>query len=248
MRSFFAIILLILFARSSFSQSFLFVDSQTGLAADSSYLRNVTDSLGDEFILHGVNLSGTSRQMKVRMTVMSTPSSCTNDIYFCDPIACYTSAVTLSLFPFTMNANDTSFSVLIPHMSPGNCCGNYSVNYCLFDIDHPEDSANVVMYYSVTGNHCFDDLGKIENEISFRIAPNPATGICNFTFEELPSNTVSSLVIYSAEGRLIYTCPLYANKLQVDVSSFPNGLYYYGIEFNNQISSFRKLIILNQQR
>src|SRR5689334_1030387 len=131
----------------SYGQSFQFVDAATGTAAPSYYVRNAADTLGDEFVLNGVNLSSATKNVKVRMTVLSTPAGCTNDVFFCDPIACYPASVTLSIASFPMGANDTSTGVLIPHMSPGFCCGDYIVNYCLFDVANPSDSANMLVYY-----------------------------------------------------------------------------------------------------
>ena len=134
MKSFLPGFLFIFSSLNGFTQSFHFIENGSGNAAQSAYTRQVADSTGDEFILHCLNSSASLKSVKVRMTVLATPDGCSNDVFFCDPIACYPASVHLSIAPFGIGAGDTTMGALVPHIDPGFCCGDYAVNYCLFEI------------------------------------------------------------------------------------------------------------------
>ncbi len=226
------------------AQSFQFIES-TGTAAQSSYTRQAADTVGDEFILHCLNNSSAAKSVKVRMTVLSTPAGCSNDVFFCDPIACYPASVHLSVAPFGIAAGDTATGALVPHIDHGFCCGDYEVNYCLFDVSNESDSANVKVYYTVSGNHCTNGIGEQERDPFLgRAYPNPAHEKCRIGYN-LPSQSVSpSLLLYDAAGRIINAYPLTGDtgELEIDTALLDGGIYFYALYVNGSATSFRKLI------
>ncbi|MEO8087218.1 MAG: T9SS type A sorting domain-containing protein [Bacteroidota bacterium] len=241
------ILFLLLTGVKTFSQSFQFIESSTGNAAQPFYARMVADTIGDEFTLNCVNNAIIPKNVKVRMMVLSTPAGCTNDIFFCDPIACYPPVVQLSIAPFTIASGDTSMRTLIPHIDPGFCCGDYAVNYSVFDVDNESDSANVVVYYNVNGNHCTNAIGEFNGETYFSIAyPNPATDKCTIEYNFPKENYLSSLALYSISGEKIHEYTLTNNigEINIDPAPLPGGIYFYSLLIKNNITSFKKLVVI----
>ncbi|MCX6274937.1 MAG: T9SS type A sorting domain-containing protein [Bacteroidetes bacterium] len=231
---------------NGFTQSFQFIESGTGTAAQASYTRQAADTVGDEFILHCVNQSATTKSAKVRMTVLSTPAGCSNDVFFCDPIACYPATVHLSVAAFGIGAGDTATGALVPHIAQGFCCGDYAVSYCLFDVNNESDSVNVMVYYNVNGNHCTNGIGESENEYFLGSAfPNPTVGKCTIPFNLKESHEQSSIVFFDMMGEKINAYKLENNseKIDIDISFLQPGIYFYSLKRNEILSSFEKLII-----
>ena len=231
---------------NGFTQSFQFIESGTGTAAQASYTRQAADTVGDEFILHCVNSSSTAKSVKVRMSVLSTPAGCSNDVFFCDPIACYPASVHLSVAAFGIGAGDTSTGALVPHIAQGFCCGDYAVSYCLFDVNNEGDSVNVLVYYNVNGNHCTNSIGESENQYFLGSAfPNPSGGKCTIPFNLKESHEQSSIVIFDLMGVIVYTCRLEntSGSTGIDLSFLPAGIYFYSLQTLEKLSSFKKLII-----
>ena len=138
------------------------------------------------------------------MTVLATPDGCSNDVFFCDPIACYPASVHLSIAPFGIGAGDTTMGALVPHIDPGFCCGDYAVNYCLFDVNNEGDSVNVMVYYNVGGNHCTNGIGEINDGAFLSIAyPDPAAGHLAIHYSYAEQVNRASLEFYDLSGRKI---------------------------------------------
>lgn len=231
---------------NGFTQSFQFIESGTGTAAQASYTRQAADTVGDEFILHCVNKSATTKSAKVRMTVLSTPAGCSNDVFFCDPIACYPASVHLSVAAFGIGAGDTATGALVPHIAQGFCCGDYAVSYCLFDVNNESDSVNVLVYYNVNGNHCTNGIGESENEnFSVSAFPNPTAGKCIVHYSLYESDELSSIVIFDMLGVKIYSCRLEntSGEIGMDLSFLPSRVYFYSLQTHEKLSTFKKLII-----
>lgn len=231
---------------SGFGQSFQFIEPG-GNAAQPVYMRQSADTAGDEFILNCVNHTLTSKSVKVRMTVLSTPAGCSNDVFFCDPIACYPASVHLSVAAFGIGPGDTATGALVPHIDQGTCCGDYEVSYCLFDVSDESDSVNVLVYYHVEGNHCTNGVGELQSEYFLGDAyPNPASGIITipFAFGKLPVH--SSVEIFSAAGEKIAAYELGKNsgELVLDPGFLSGGFYFYSLVINGRSVSRKKLLIV----
>lgn len=236
--------LLLISGHIAHAQSFQFIENITGTAAQSSYTRNAADTVGDEFILNCINTTSISKNVKVRMTVLSTPPGCTNDVFFCDPIACYPASIHLSVAPFSIAAEDTSFGALIPHIAAGTCCGDYAVSYCLFDVADESDSVNVMVYYTVSGNHCTNGIGELKDEYILGNAfPNPASGTVTISCRINESRN-ATLALYRMTGEQITEYPVPGSgTIVLDAGSLPAGIYFYSLNVNENTTGFRKLVV-----
>lgn len=230
------------------AQSFVFLEPN-GNPAQPSYTRIAVDTIGDEFVLNCMNTTASSKNAKVRMEVLTTPGMCTNDIYFCDPIACYTASVTLSVFAFPMDAMDTTTGALIPHMSPGSCCGDYSVRYTLFDVANESDSVTVTMYYTVAGTHCTNGINEL-NDLVFPAYPNPASSMLTIPYRMGNSESAGWIVLYDVAGKKLgeFQLPDRNGFLNIDLSGFSDGVYFYALQTKSSLSEFKKIVILNSGR
>jgi hypothetical protein len=245
MKVFFPLLIFSFSAATSFAQSFRFIDGLT--VAQPAYYRNVADSTGDEFILHCTNVSNATKSAKVRMTVLSTPSGCSNNVFFCDPIACYPPSVHISVAAFDIGAGDTVTAALVPHIDPGFCCGDYSVSYCLFDVANESDSVNVKVYYNVNGNHCTDGIGELTESYSLCDAyPNPATDELFIPYRLENGTDGMGLVLLNMSGEQVqeYVLKGYTGELKIDATFLPQGIYFYALRNQNNISGFKKLLII----
>ena len=246
MKNILPVLLFLATGLNGFSQSFQFIESGTGTAAQASYIRQAADTAGDEFMLHCVNNSTTTKSVKVRMSVLSTPAGCSNDVFFCDPIACYPASVHLSVAAFGIGAGDTATGALVPHIAQGFCCGDYAVSYCLFDVNDESDSVNVMVYYNVNGNHCTNGIGESEHEnFSASAFPNPTAGKCIIHYSLNAPDEQSSIVIFDILGVRLYSLRLEnsSGETGMDLSFLSSGIYFYSLQTHNRLSSLKKLIV-----
>lgn len=88
--------------------------------------------------------------------------------------------------------------------------------------------------------------GILENQLqaAFSIYPNPSHGKCQFIINNLQLDKNCKLEIYNVHGEKVYTIPNL--KLQtlneIDISDFPNGIYFVNIYDGNKIY-VKKMVI-----
>ncbi len=80
------------------------------------------------------------------------------------------------------------------------------------------------------------DINLLDNNIEFKIYPNPTTGIVNFSIES-KDKTALDLIIYDILGKAIFSGQMLHNQLQLDMSHYGNGIYFYLIKSNDKIVS-----------
>ncbi len=147
---------------------------------------------------------------------------------------------------------ETNLSPVSIIINPGEYCDNFSaefeaedqgtsyVLYTFFDESNTTDSISFYIEYKCSTNavQSFTDIKSIS------AFPNPAKNHVNFTYTVQNIDNVS-LRIYNMTGEIIYQEPLKVgnNKLTVDISSFPTGIYMYAIYGNNRNLVSKKLII-----
>jgi hypothetical protein len=95
-------------------------------------------------------------------------------------------------------------------------------------------------------------VGINDNEIAiqdFTVYPNPASGFATFSFHvESPENLAMTLV--NLKGQAVYHHDmgmLYSgeNKIELDLSSLPNGLYSCQLSSNGRIKGEQKILIVH---
>lgn len=91
------------------------------------------------------------------------------------------------------------------------------------------------------GDHNFPNPNSIsdrgENEISFSLFPNPAGNFVSVTF--LGNNHEMNLHFFDLQGRSILSIENYSVNSTIDVSDFPQGIYFLGLEGNGRKAYLR---------
>jgi hypothetical protein len=104
----------------------------------------------------------------------------------------------------------------------------------------------VLVYYNVNGNHCTNSINESETQyFSGSAFPNPTTGKCIIPFRLNVSQENSSIVLFDLAGVKIYVRRLEntSGGIDIDLSFLPSGIYFYSLQWNENFSSFKKLII-----
>lgn len=147
---------------------------------------------------------------------------------------------------------ETNLSPISIIINPGEFCDNFTaeyeaegqgisyVRYTFFDESNAADSISFFIEYKCNQNAILS-FADIKSISAF---PNPAKNHVNFTYTIQNINN-ASLRIYNMTGEIIYQEPLMIgnNKLMVDISSLPTGIYMYAIYGNNRNLVSKKLII-----
>ncbi|MEO0471130.1 MAG: T9SS type A sorting domain-containing protein [Bacteroidota bacterium] len=74
--------------------------------------------------------------------------------------------------------------------------------------------------------------------------PNPSNGRTNFRYR-LPQQQDAQLIILDINGRRLKSIPLptEVREMSIDLTSLPDGIYFYGLQVNGQNQSMKKIII-----
>ena len=145
--------------------------------------------------------------------------------------------ITLSGSPAGGTFTGTGITMTGDSFDPSVGVGTYTITYTYTDGNGCEASDELII--TVDGCASID-----ENDIheGLTIMPNPATDYIDIVVEG--SNTINSIQILSAEGRVIElsTSTLNANTTRIDVSSAAKGSYF--IKVNTTNAQITKKVIL----
>ena len=74
-------------------------------------------------------------------------------------------------------------------------------------------------------------ISHIQKTAETKAFPNPATNTITLTYN-LASGNASEIQIFNSNGQLVKTIPVgpHFNEVQVDVTAFPKGIYFYKCE------------------
>ena len=192
-----------------------------------AYLKNGTDK--DLYI-------GAARE--TLQAVDSTENS------FCWPTNCYSAEVDTSdaRYDLFLHADSTSTYPFSGHYSHNYKFGETIVKYTLFERGNLDNNVSVIVIYkySLTGiaNHS-------DNNITFsNVYPNPATNRVNFDYK-LNSNSNATISIVNLLGSVVKRVNLNpaSNKISIDVSDLPQGVYFYSIDVDGKVYKTQKLIV-----
>lgn len=237
-------------AALGFGQSLRFLEHGTNTVAQSTYIRYADVSLGDAFELDIENMSSNNLSLKIRKTIVSTPSGCStpNDIIFCDPVNCYSNPATAVGFAFPINANQiidpaTNLYGLKADVLAGSCTGTYVVRYKVYNTANTADSASVTMIYYVTPTAIATVDAK--NFVMGNALPNPATNNSTIKYEFPAVPASASIKIFNTMGTPVKEIRLEGQegKANIDASSLAEGMYFYSLIVNNKPVSTKKLLV-----
>lgn len=112
---------------------------------------------------------------------------------------------------------------------------------CVWTLPFPPGGVNVDTTGSpnVEFQDCSNDIEKNETT-EFSVYPNPSSGL--FTIETNFGDDYL-IEVYSPKGHKVYEESSHGKKQQIDLSSFPQGMYLIGISFRNS-TAWKKVITL----
>jgi len=141
-------------------------------------------------------------------------------------------------------AEDCRDQSLIANWTPGGwfdacCCfGDGSLNSLNINSSYVFDSTDVIAikgndtlfaFFIPIADEIILNTESIDPDYSVKVFPNPSNGVVNFNLPELESTDLSlDLFIYDQTGKILLTKKLDQNK-NIDLSSYPRGVYFYEI-------------------
>jgi hypothetical protein len=131
---------------------------------------------------------------------------------------CYLPSVSISPTSLTIPAGG-SVNNFSGHVYPNQLGGDLDIYYVFFDVNNPNDSVMLHVYYKVYG------LSVGEEERSFKMYPNPTSGVINVELT-LPSSELP--MVYTALGRVVKTqwTRISDTMLRADLRTLPKGIYF----------------------
>lgn len=226
------------------AQSFQLFQHYDSLAAAPSYTFNVAandPTVEYEFIVR--NVSSNNITTKVRRTITSLTTG--HDIYFCYGMTCYTPAtgvsntVTINAGQELPDASGLTYGIKT-QFDNGGMIGSSSVKYQVFDSNNTTDTATVYITYNVTA---VGITSYNKNVIQTLHYPNPAKETLTIRFQSEDTDA-SVLKVYTLTGEVAKTLFVNTkNSIQLDLSGFSNGLYFYTISQGNITSRPRKFVV-----
>ena len=82
-------------------------------------------------------------------------------------------------------------------------------------------------------------LSEIVNDKNIKISTNTTSGILTVSIPNLKSTDRCSLEIYSAKGMLILNEDIRTNRLDIDISNHPAGIYLLRVSANNTPTTWK---------
>lgn len=204
------------------------------------------DANGDfELVFEAYLKNGTDKDLRIGAAREVLQEVEGTDNSFCWSGSCYspmtdTSDADHDLFlPRGTMSPDPPFSGHYTHQSK---FGETIVKYTLFERGNLDNSVSVVVIYKYSLTGIADNS---INGITFSNAyPNPATNTVNFDYK-LSSNSNATISIVNLLGSVVKRSDLNpaSNKISIDVSDLPQGVYFYSIDIDGKVYKTQKLIV-----
>jgi hypothetical protein len=111
-----------------------------------------------------------------------------------------------------------------------------SLSFAMSSSDNGAYGMNTPAYFCMDNFSTRDGVGFAENKLenNVRLYPNPVHSSINL---DLGTITANQLLIYDANGRLVYENAHISSQLQIEVSHLNKGLYYFQIITDNGVIS-----------
>ncbi len=188
------------------------------------------------------NSSANDLAIKVRKTVIENINGAENT--FCLGTS-YDPSVTESPNAFTLAGGATTgtddFYLLF---LPNNNSGLAKILYEVFDSNEPENNVFVTVNFNIQPLSV-DFQSKKNSIVAY---PNPANGgIINIEHSLLEVPYDAYIVITNVLGSIVYQYPVKSvnGKYQINVSSFPKGIYTFSYILSGKILTTSKLVIVD---
>jgi hypothetical protein len=187
-----------------------------------------TDELATDIDV--MNISSEQKSVKVRRTMLISIDGTSN--YFCFGPSCYTAIVSVSSNPRTINGNSTVDTTFSSHFKPNGQSGVSEIQYTFFDVDNPQDSANVVVRYEIAPV----GISKISNVATLKAFPNPADDKVTLSFTRSSLNGKSNIELYNMLGAKVFSQQVedLDGTITISTENLKAGLYFYSINDGGQ--------------
>ena len=207
-------------AQSDFSVSPTFVNltksADFGVAHDYIQINNL---LGQDFAMRWVAVFASKSGCPVGWVVS-----------VADPDSNYIPIVDNDSADFILSASNPTYNKLTIGVNHGGVVGSCEVNFRLYSIANPADEILVGFNVSITpGAIGVKELNGSKNSL---IYPNPSAGL--FILE----NELKEGAVYDVLGNKLFE----VNIKEIDLSSYPNGLYFVRYTIGNKLYS-EKLVV-----
>lgn len=236
------------------------------LSIDDGYIFGFTFNLGNDTLISSTSASYSQIDFLSNPILLNPwafpDSTVTFDQYLYDSVAmCYdTNTITINVID--LESNYPSATILGDNFAnvgqnkwytpSGLGSGNYSwecIGCVISDSSAVADSVEVgfsnsgtnflILHYAENGCSVQDTLEILANPLNidefineFKLYPNPTEGLINI------SGKLNSYMVYDQSGRLVHT----GNTNQINLRSFPKGIYFISIQHSQGRSNHRILL------
>jgi hypothetical protein len=199
------------------------------------------DPYEDELIVHMVvkNIAGQPADVFCRKIEIDVIGGTSN--YYCWN-ACFAPFIYLSPISINLQPGEST-EEFSGHYQPFVNAGITQMIYSFFDAANPNDSTYFYVNYfasSVGINETISTSPKVSNAY-----PNPASTQVSFDYN-MPSGVSSaSINIHNLLGVKVKEVSLYgfSGKATIDLMDLKEGIYFYSIQIDNQVTETKRLII-----
>ena len=152
---------------------------------------------------------------------------------FCTSGNCFFGIPNTGSFPAI---NPGEFGWIGMHFWTGHIPGTSTAKIWMFEKGNPSIGDTLTFILNASGTNGIANLDK-SDQIS--IGPNPSKGIIEITNMKDRGNQI---LIYNRLGQKVFSLDRGAQEASIDLSSFPNGIYFIEVSHGND-STFRKIIL-----
>ena len=186
-----------------------------------------------------MNISLEQKEFKVRRTMLNSIEYTSN--YFCFGTSCYTAIVSVSSNPRIINGNSTVDTTFSSHFKPNGQSGVSEIQYTFFDVNNPQDSANVVVRYEIAPV----GISKISSSASLKVFPNPADDNVTLSYTRNSLNGKGSIELYNMLGAKVYSQQVdnMDGTITISTENLKAGLYFYSLNDGGQSTRPGRLTI-----
>lgn len=193
-----------------------------------------------EVVAHARVLNLTNRSVDVRAKRIIIDTVAGTENYLCW-VQCFPPNIDVSQQVHTIGANDTTANdVFGGHYVPKGRPGKTIIKYEFWVEGTPEDKAFFTVEFLVQPSSIFENNSRMGNA-----APNPARESVKIDYQLQPTTQNASIRISNLMGQTVLERPLtsMSGTIQLSLSGLQEGVYFYSLVVDNQVSSTRKLII-----
>ncbi|MDR2084390.1 MAG: T9SS type A sorting domain-containing protein [Bacteroidales bacterium] len=206
------------------------------------YRNPAIDFLSEHFNL--VNETMSNLKLGLRKTIISADNYM--EASFCVAINCYAASVMelpegdrpdivsgeSTLFFADFNSVDEEWNIV---------SGTIKVLYEFYSDEFPNDISTL----TITFNNGLTGIDIFEEKYETSVYPNPVIDVANFVYRLPEGQTNATLTIMSYTGNKLreINLPKNQNKISVNLSDLPTGIYLYSINSGGKTIATNKLVV-----